>query len=183
MSVQSSARRYASALYQVAEKNGSTDQVHRDMTALVEILATHADLAAVFETPLVAPRRKRALVEGLLASAEGTTTSEVSRLLLMLADRDRLALVGPIAAAYDGRVKAARRMVSAEIVTAVPLDGPRQTHLAQALGTVTGQHVTVTNKVDPGIVGGVIAKVGSIVYDGSVVRQLERMRQKLVADA
>ena len=182
MSVQSSARRYATALYQVAEKNGSIDRVHRDLTALVQILTTHTELAAVFETPLVAPRRKRALVEGLLASAEGTA-SEISRLLTMLADRDRLSLVVPIAAASAARVKAARHMISAELVTAVPLDGTRQTNLAQALGTVTGQQVTVTNRVDPSIVGGVVAKVGNFVYDGSVVRQLERMRQKLVADA
>jgi len=182
VSAQSSARRYANALYQVAEKNGSTDRVHRDLTTLVELLATHADLAAVFETPLVAPRRKRALVEALV-SADGTTTPEVSRLLGLLADQDRLSLVRAVASAYEARVKAARRMVSAEIVTAVPLDSTRQVHLAHALGTVTGQQVTVTNTVDPGIVGGVVAKVGGTVYDGSVVRQLERMRQKLVADA
>jgi F-type H+-transporting ATPase subunit delta len=182
VSVQSSARRYAQALHQVATRNGSIEAVSRDLASLLQALDAHADLDAVFRTPLVAPRRKRALVEALLSSAPGTT-GEVSRLLLLLAERDRLAVLREIAAAYDARVNAAGRMASAEIVTAVPLDRGRQTQLAQALGHATGQHVTITNTIDPSIVGGVVARVGGVVYDGSVVRQLERMRQKLVADA
>jgi F-type H+-transporting ATPase subunit delta len=64
-------------------------------------------------------------------------------------------------------------------VTAHPLtDGPRAAIVA-ALGRATGAEVTMTERVDPGLVGGLVARVGSLVFDGSVTRQLERMRQTL----
>jgi F-type H+-transporting ATPase subunit delta len=182
VSVQSSARKYANALYQVAGTNGTTAQVARDLAALVELLDAHTELASVFDTPLVPPSRKRALIESLLASA-GDTTPEVSRLLLMLADRARLPLVREIAAAYTTRIQTAGRVMPAEIVTAVPIGPERQAHLAEALGRATGHQILLTSTVDADIVGGVVAKVGGVVYDGSVVRQLDRMKQKLSADA
>jgi F-type H+-transporting ATPase subunit delta len=74
-------------------------------------------------------------------------------------------------------------VVMAELVTAAPLGDDREAALAHALGQATGHRVDVTGRVDESIIGGVVAKVGSVVYDGSVSRQLERMRQRLSAEA
>jgi F-type H+-transporting ATPase subunit delta len=65
----------------------------------------------------------------------------------------------------------------------VPLVGGSRAALAAALGRATGSAVTITERVDPGILGGVVARVGSLVFDGSVTHQLEKMRQKLLAEA
>lgn len=182
MSARSVARKYANAAYQVAAKEGAVEPIGRDLAALRQLVDDNPELASVFETPLVAPRKKRALIEGLLAASSDTTPA-VARLLLLLADRDRLMLLRQIATAYADRVMAANRVVTAEIVTAVPIGDDRKGKLAEALGAATGQQVILTERVDPSIVGGVIANVGSLVFDGSVVRQLERLRQKLVAEA
>jgi F-type H+-transporting ATPase subunit delta len=182
VSALSVARQYANALYQVAEAHQRTEPVGRDLADLARLVEQHADLKAVFETPLVVPRKKRALVDAL-AAASPDITVEVRRLLEMLADRNRLMLVAEIAAAFARRVMAADRVVAADVVTAVPLDEGRKASLAQALGQATGQTVTITDRVDPGIIGGVVARVGSLVFDGSVVRQIERMRQTLLGDA
>jgi F-type H+-transporting ATPase subunit delta len=70
--------------------------------------------------------------------------------------------------------------VSAEVTTAMPLPPGKVEAITRKLGEVTGKQVRVSSRVDPSIIGGVVARIGSIVYDGSVTGQLARMRQKLV---
>lgn len=182
MSERTVARQYARALYDVAAREHQVDAVGRDLAGVAALVESYPELKAVFDTPLVTPRKKHALVDALVA-AGGPVRPEVSRLLTMLADRDRLRIVGDLAAAYAARVMDAGQAVSADVVTAVPLSTEGQAQLADALGKVTGRTVTVTARVDPAIVGGVVARVGSLVFDGSVVRQIERLRERLLADA
>ena len=182
MSEQTVARQYARALFDVAVREHQVDAVGRDLASVAALVAGHPDLKAIFDTPLVTPRKKHALVEALVA-AGGPIRPEVSRLLVMLADRDRLRIVAGLAAAYAARVMEAGQAVAADVVTAVPLSTEGQARLADALGKVTGRTVTVNARVDPAIVGGVVARVGSLVFDGSVVRQIERLRERLLADA
>jgi F-type H+-transporting ATPase subunit delta len=182
VSDRAAARQYASALFDVARREQAVEAVGRDLADVAALVEAHAELRAIFETPLVTPRKKRALIDALLA-ASGPVRPEVGRLLLMLADRDRLKIIGNLATAYAARVMEAGQSVSADVVTAVPLSAEGQARLADALGAVTGRTVTVNARVDPEIVGGVVARVGSLVFDGSVVRQIERLRERLVADA
>jgi F-type H+-transporting ATPase subunit delta len=182
VNVQAVVRQYANALYQVATSHQRAEVVGRDLADLARLVDGHAELKAVFETPLVVPRKKRALVDAL-AAASPDLAIEVRRLLELLADRNRLMLIGEIADAYEQRAMAAARVVAADVVTAVPLDDGGKARLADALGKATGQTVTITERVDPGIVGGMVARVGSLVFDGSVVRQVERLRQALLAEA
>jgi F-type H+-transporting ATPase subunit delta len=104
----------------------------------------------------------------------------VSRLLLLLADRDRLVLVPDLADAYRSRLMDHQLVVRAEVTTAVPLPEDRAASLRQGLAHVTGRQVQLDIRVDPSIVGGAVARIGSTVYDGSVTTQLEKMKQQLV---
>jgi F-type H+-transporting ATPase subunit delta len=182
VSARSVARQYAQALFQVAERSQRQEAVGRDLAELMRVVNVHAELRAVFDTPLVGPRKKRAMVDALIAAAPDIG-GEVGRLLELLADRDRLMVLGDIARAYTERVMAADRMVAAEVTTAVPIGQERRAALAQALGKATGQTVTIATQVDPEILGGVVARVGSLVFDGSVARQIERLRRRLLAEA
>jgi len=136
----------------------------------------------VLTTPAVAAQKKRAILVAVLKAAGGVSP-EVERLLLLLADRDRLALVPDVAGAFAEKVQQTSRVLPAEVTTAVPLGDARRTELAQAIGKAAGYQVTITERVDPSIIGGIIARVGSVVFDGSVTRQLERMRQRLTDSA
>jgi len=111
----------------------------------------------------------------------GDLSAEVRRMVTMLADRDRLAALPQLAAAYAELLLDAQRIVTADVVTATALTDASRAALSAALGRATGKSVRLTERVDPAIVGGVVARVGSFVYDGSVTRQLERMRDKLNA--
>jgi F-type H+-transporting ATPase subunit delta len=182
VSAESVARQYAHATFDVARRHDRLDAVDRDLAAVAALVAAHPELRHVFATPIIPPKKKRALVEALLTAA-GEMTPEVKRLLLMLADRDRLMIIGEIAQAYSSRRMAADRSVNAEVRTATPLDETQKATLARVLSAATGRRVTVSNEVDPAVVGGAVARVGGLVFDGSVARQIQRMRQRLLAEA
>jgi F-type H+-transporting ATPase subunit delta len=175
------ARRYAGALFDVISTSGDPARARRDLDGVAAVIRGHAELERVLENPAVAPQKKGAVMAAILD--HGDVVPEVRRLLLMLAERDRLLLVGDIATLFAERVMAASRILPAEVVTAAPLSEASRQKLAAALGRATGSDVTLTERVDPAIVGGVVAKVGSVVFDGSVTRQIEKMRQKLLAEA
>lgn len=180
MSARSVARQYANALFSVAHQAGRWKEIDNELRAFVELVDGHAELQQVFESPAVPRDRRKALVAAL--AERGALSPELRRLLDLLAERGRLGILHDIADLYHERVMDAEGVVTAELVTAFPLDDERQRALADALGRATGRRVQVTSRVDPSVIGGVIAKVGSVVYDASVTHQLERMRQRLAAE-
>jgi F-type H+-transporting ATPase subunit delta len=109
-----------------------------------------------------------------------TVSSIVSKLLILLAERDRLILIPDLLAAYRDRLADYRKVVRAEVTTATPLTPERVQQIQKSLADVTGRSVLIQTRVDPTIVGGLVAKVGSVVYDASVTRQLEKLKQRLV---
>jgi F-type H+-transporting ATPase subunit delta len=182
MTARSVARQYAAAAFAVAVRNQRVDLFGRELRDFASLVTGHADLRKTLESAAVPRQTKQELIATLL-DRTAPVSAELRRLLDLLADNGRLALVPAIAAAYDARALEAAGIVTAELVTALPLDGDRQALLAAALGRATGRRVDVTGRVDESIIGGVVAKVGGTVYDGSVSRQLERMRQRLTAEA
>ncbi len=182
MSLHTIARRYAGAIFDVAKKNNRLDRVEAQLDAFTRLVAERAELRKVFEIPVIPPHKKRAVLEALLERMP-EIDGEVREMLRMLADRDRLVLLPAIAAGLQDRLRQHRHVVPAEIVTAVPLPDAQRTTLAAALRRASGSDITISEKVDPAIVGGVVARVGSVVFDGSVTRQLERMKQRLLDGA
>ena len=182
MTLQSIARRYAAALFDVVQKTGTLARVERDLAMLAELVSTHDELRKVFATPVIPIQNKRAMVDAIV-TATGDLAPETVRLLTLLAERDRLGLIESVAAAFADRALKAKNIVRAEIVTAAPLAEQTSAALAHALGTAAGAEVIVSERVDSSIVGGVVARVGGVVFDGSVTRQVERMREKLLAGA
>jgi F-type H+-transporting ATPase subunit delta len=174
------ARRYARALFDVVLKQqGNFDRTRQELDDFAALLTGNAGLAAVISNPAVPAAKKRAMVDAILSQA-GTVSDPVARTLQLLADRDRLSLVPQLARTFGERVMEHRQIVRAEVTTAVPLEADRAKALADALGAATGRQVLVEPKVDQTILGGVVARVGSVIYDGSVARQLEKMKESLV---
>ena len=168
-------------MFDVAEESRQTERIGRELAGFASLIASNAELRAVLTSPAVPPARKRALVEAL-GRAAPDLSPELGRLLVLLADRDRLAHVGAIAEAFDERARDAARVARAEITTPAPLDDETRRRIVTALGQAVGREVTVTERVDPSLVGGFTARVGSVVYDGSVRRHLERLRERLLAE-
>jgi F-type H+-transporting ATPase subunit delta len=171
--------RYARALLDVAVKEkADLELIENELTQFADLFKLYPLLEKVLLNPAVPVPRKRAAVGDLLAQAK--LTPIVSKLLALLTDRDRLVLVPELLKAYSDRLLDHRGVVRAEVTTALALDPRRAGAIQQGLASLTGRTVLLATKIDPSIVGGLIARIGSTVYDGSVTRQLEKMKERLV---
>jgi len=172
------ASRYARALFDVAlREKADLDGVETALASFVDLFPQHPPLAKVLLNPAVPVQRKRAAV-GDLATRLGLP-SMVAKLLALLADRDRLIILPDLVTAYRERVMTYRKVVRADVTTAMPLSPDKTQALERSLAAVTGRTVSMHARVDPSIIGGIVAKVGSTVYDASVTRQLQRMKDRL----
>ena len=178
MSTRASAARYARALFDIAIKESNPEQAEKELDAFAGLLQSHADLQKVLTNPAIPAANKRAVVEQLMDRLQ--PSSPVRKLLLLLADRDRLELFPDMLDIYRERLMEHMKVIKAEVTTAVPISGDRVAQMQQRLASATGRTVTMTMKVDPDIIGGVVTRIGGTVYDGSVATQLAAMRQRLL---
>jgi F-type H+-transporting ATPase subunit delta len=182
MTSRAAATRYARALFDVAKKEADVQQVGREISAFAALVSGNEMLARTLANPAIPVQRKRGVVEQLIARA-GTLSPVVSKLLMLLADRDRLALLPEIASAYEARLMDEAQVVRAQLTTAIELPADRISQLQQGLARATGRQVQLDTRVDPSIIGGAVARIGSTVYDGSVTTQLEKVKERLAAAA
>lgn len=178
MTSRTAAIRYARALFDVAVQEAlNLDEIAGKIGEFDELLRQNPALAKVLFNPAIPAPRKRAAVGELLKLAPAPQV--VTKLLLLLAERDRLTLLHEIVEAYRQRLLDHQGIVRAEIVTAAPLAADKAQLIESSLARATGRHVLVQARVDPSIIGGIIARIGGTVYDASLTGQLEKMRQKL----
>jgi F-type H+-transporting ATPase subunit delta len=173
------ASRYARALFDVAAaERVDLQRVERELTEFAELVSGNETLQRALTNPAVPAIRKRAVVEQLIAKG-GALLGPVSKLLLFLAERDRLRVLPEIVEAYRNRLMDHLNVVRAEVVTAVPLTIDRVAAMQRGLERATGQEVRLGTRVDESIIGGAVARLGSTVYDGSITRQLEKLKEAL----
>ena len=170
--------RQARALVDVAMRQSDPERVANEFDWFVDVLRQQPDTARLLANAAI-PQPKRADAVRTMAAAAGLTPI-VTKLLVIFTEREWLPLLPELAAAYRVRLQERRNVVGAEITTAVPLPAEKAEAVGRRLGELSGKRVVVSTRVDPGIIGGVVARVGGTVYDGSVTGQLARMRQKLV---
>jgi F-type H+-transporting ATPase subunit delta len=178
MTNRGAATRYARALFDTVLAEGlDLQQTQKDIGEFARLVAGNDALQRVLTNPAIPVVRKRAVIEQLIARA--SLQPVVAKLLLMLAERDRLVILPDVADVFDARLMEHQNVVRASIVTAVALPTDRVSALAAGLTRATGRNVLVDTQVDPAIIGGAVARIGGTVYDGSITRQLERIRETL----
>ena len=179
MTSRASATRYARALFDVGlAEQQDLAQIDRELSDLAALLRDNDGLQRALSHPAIPASRKRAVLEQLLALSP--VHPILSRVLLLLADRDRLVLLPELAEAYRSRLMDHQQIVRARVTTAVALPSDRVAALQHGLVAATGRQVQLQVDVDPAILGGAVARIGSTVYDGSITTQLEKLKQRLV---
>jgi F-type H+-transporting ATPase subunit delta len=178
MSRRTTAAREARALLDVAVRASDPDRVGAELDTVAEAMRTQPDVERLLLHAGIPIPQKLDALDAI--SARLGFTPVVSRLLTVLAERGRLSILPELAAAYKARLHERRNIVGAEVTTAVPLEGAVIDRLKHALADVSGKQVILSARVDPSMVGGIVARVGSTVYDGSVTTQLAMLRRKLV---
>jgi F-type H+-transporting ATPase subunit delta len=178
MTSRTAAARYARALLDVATaESADLDAIARDLDEVTAFMAQQPALAAVLLNPAVPAPRKRAAMEEITSIS--SLAPIVSKVLILLADRDRLSLLTDVSAIYRDLLAERQNVVHAEVTSAEPLSADRIQAIERRLATVTGKRVSMTARVDSEIIGGVVARVGSTVYDASIATQLKKIRECL----
>jgi F-type H+-transporting ATPase subunit delta len=181
MSLRTSATRYAKALLEVAIRESDPAQIERQLADIVGAMSEHRELRRVLTNPAV-PQHARVGVVRALVDRAGAEPP-LAKLLAMLAERGRLELLPDLLDVYRERLLAHGNVVRASITAAAPLAEDKVKALEQRLGGLTGKQVRLTVDVDPSLLGGVVARIGSTVYDGSIRTQLQKIKQQLIETA
>jgi F-type H+-transporting ATPase subunit delta len=175
----SSATRYARALLDVSRKEGDPQAIGLELDAFVSLVENNAALHRALVNPAVPVTRKSALLRELLSRVEMSPI--LAKLLALLAGRDRLVLLPDLRDEYRRRLMDYMNVVQAEVTSAVPLPAAAVQAIERAIAERTGRTVAMTARVDASLIGGVVTRIGSVVYDGSVKRQLEKMKDALTS--
>jgi len=173
------ARRYAKALLSIGIDDGNFERMGREVRALAGAIKRSAELAHTLSNPLFARSDREKVLRALLDRI-GATQSVLNFTRLLL-DRERLNVLPDISRELDAMIDARAGRVAAQVTSAAPLDDQQKSRLVKTLESLSGKKVDMTVREDPALLGGVVAKVGDLVYDGSLRTQLERLRQDLVA--
>jgi F-type H+-transporting ATPase subunit delta len=169
---------YARALFTVAEAEGQVEDVERELFEFARTLERQTKLRTTLTDIAVPAEQKRALLEELVGEKASPRTVQLLAFVVESGRaRDLTAIVDRLAELSAEQ----RDRVVAEVRTAVPLTKERQTKLASALSRATGKKVSVRMVVDPEVIGGVVARVGDQVFDGTIRRRLELARQHVSA--
>lgn len=175
-----SANRYAKALFDVAlQEKADLAKIDGDLTVLAEVMHQHHEMLHQ-ATRHGIPDEARQGVIGAIAD-KLDAAPPLRKLLQVLAQTQKLGLVPGMATAFRSRLHAHQNVVHADVTSAAPLSAEQKVALAGSLSKVTGKNVELSVSVDPALMGGVVATIGSTVYDGSVRTQLEKLRQDLKA--
>ncbi len=172
------ARRYARALLEVASERGSVDLVMDQLTGFAQVLQQSPDVADVLVNPAFTRAQRLAVVDGLVGAA-GAVDPSVVNLLRLLVDRSRFGYLADIARVYRDLADAKVGRVRGKVTSARPLDAQVLSRLEKALEQMLQRNVVLDAQVNPRLIGGMAAQVGSVLYDGSLRTQLEELRRTL----
>lgn len=165
---------YASALLAVAGAEADAARISDELSSVARAFATSDDLRATLSDRQIPFERKQAVVEELIgARATQVTTSLVNMLVAV----GRIEEFAEIAAAMKDQAAAAESYTVAEVRSTVPLDDETVERLAAKLSSATGKRVRPEVIVDPELIGGIVARVGDTVFDGSVRTRLQDLRE------
>lgn len=179
MSASSIARRYARALLSIGDEDGRFEQYGAEVDRVDGAYAASAELRDLWTNPAYPREERLSALEKLIGAL--SLSPAVANLMRLFVERQRVAELPTLARTYRSMVDEKAGRVRAVVTSARPLEAAQTAAIQASLVAVTGKQVLVESRVDASLIGGVTARVGSTVYDGSVRTQLERLRETLEA--
>jgi F-type H+-transporting ATPase subunit delta len=170
------ARRYAEAVFDLGVQQGTLDRWQSDLHLIAEAYSNRK-LSFILRQPRIPFARKEAIVRDLL---EKQVTQQALALALLLVERELVELGPKVAEAFDQQLNDYRNQATAIVTSAVPLEAKQQEEIASYLQALTGKTITLETRVDPAILGGIIAQIGDTLLDGSVRRRLAILRDQII---
>lgn len=170
-------QRYAKALLEAAESQGELERVSRDVAGVIGLIDASEDLKRLLESPMVHPKSKRGALEALFKDRVAPLTLNF---LLLLVDRRRERATGDILHRFMAYLDEREGVVTAEVRSVQPLTQGQQEAMREKLSSYLNSRVRLQMEVSPGIKAGFVARVGDVVFDGTVETQLRQLRARMV---
>ncbi|MGZ3745795.1 MAG: ATP synthase F1 subunit delta [Pseudobdellovibrionaceae bacterium] len=177
MKITEVSRRYARALIAVAKQKGEHERVQNELYAIVQILKSDFHTYEYFTNPLIAAEQKKIVVKNTF-SGKGLL-DEIYNLLLLLVDKNRMALFEEIAEAYQAQIDIEHNVTRGSVKSAKPLSEEGKKDLESKINKVLNKKIILTYKEDPTLLGGVVAQVGGWTFDDSIETHLIKLNEEL----
>lgn len=177
MSVVTVARRYAEAMVDVAISRNEVESIDNELRVFAETMNASRELYNAFASPIVSPADKLSLLNALISRLNsGQMTANLLRTMLK---HYRLHYVAEVYEQFRRKMNERKGLIVAEVATAVQVGASEQARLGRTLEQMTGKQVEFKFNTDPSLIGGVVTRIGSVVYDGSVRTQLQVIKERL----
>jgi F-type H+-transporting ATPase subunit delta len=171
------ARRYAKSAIDLAKEAGILKEVGDDLDRIAELFAQSHELVNVFSDPTIASVAKEKLLAEVLA--KGGVQDLTLKFIHVVLLKGRILGIGEIASTYRDILDQMENRIRARVVTAARLSDKEQSRISDALSKISGKEVALEVEVDESLLGGVVAYMGSLVYDGSIKNQLTQIKDNL----
>lgn len=178
MSVETIARRYAVALADVVAKSGETQTVKDEMQAWESLISSNQDLQTAFRNPAISQADKEKVLNNLIGRTKPSKTT--ANFLRVLLRNGRLNEIREINEKFAAVLEERSGTVTANITSARELSDAQKNEVLLNLELLTGKRMNLEFKTDESLIGGIVTRIGSTVYDGSVKTQLQELKQQLV---
>jgi F-type H+-transporting ATPase subunit delta len=170
---------YARSLFEVAQEHDKLDVVREQLGAFADALADDRELSVFFFSPYFSTEEKQDGLRRVVVDADPT----VINFLELLIEKHRMPVLFRIRREYDTLWERANNVLPVEITSAIELDEQTVRGIGDRIGAQTGQHVELTARVAPEIIGGVVLRVGNQILDASIRNRLERLRRQVARGA
>lgn len=164
---------YAQALMSLAQSSDLVDQFGQDVSQLLDLMSESQEFKQFLINPLMKPEAKKAVIQQVVGEQ---VHPYILNFLMLLVDRRRISFVEGICKQYQTLLRQLKRILLAEVTSATELTEEQQSSVRQKVVDMSGgQQVELESRIDPSIIGGVVIKVGSQVFDASIQGQLRRI--------
>lgn len=171
------AKRYAKALVELSEEKKTVDKTKADLTAFVGAVDAQPAMQKLFASPVFTPENKKAVIKELAGKLNLQPATQ--RFVEHLAETGRIRYVKDVHEAFLAILAERQNRATVQLTTAASINAGELEGIKKKLETLTGKQVDIDPKVDATLIGGAKARIGSVIYDGTIKNQLDKMREQL----
>jgi F-type H+-transporting ATPase subunit delta len=171
------ARRYAKALLLIGKEDGQTEQYRQELEGVANLMARQKELADTVANPLYNMEERQKVFQGIIDKLN--LSKVMSSFLMLLFEKGRVSFIVSINEFFQKLADELKGVASASLVSATELSAEAVEKIRSALSKKTGKEIVLDVQQDPGLIGGIVTKIGDLVLDGSIKTQLLNMRESL----
>ena len=170
------ANRYAEALFQIGEEEELTDMLYQELSEIVNLIKVNQDLFSILKSPVISKKEKISIVDNIF---EDKININIKNFLKILIEQDRISFISDISDSYKVLLNEKNNILEGFVISAILMKKEEIKELEEKLSEKYNKNVTLENRVDKSILGGVLVRLGNEEIDGTVKTRLDKMKEQL----